>query len=87
MDATIIEQEDGRKLTNLNFNFETHSGYIIRAYNKEKKEYHIIDSYFDIGLPRWIKTGGVDLLEGKGTPSVLYCDMYAMKTLKLILLK
>ena len=51
MDATIIEQEDGRKLTNLNFNFETHSGYIIRAYNKEKKEYNMIDSYFDIGLP------------------------------------
>jgi hypothetical protein len=62
---------------------EKGSARMTRGYNKMRKEYYMIDSFFDRGIPKWIEGVPVPLVEGKGTPTALFIDLRAMILLEI----
>lgn len=82
MSYTIHTKDDGTKVIHLKISYTKNNsvGWVKRAFHPEKKHFEMRDSYFDGNLPRWIKQG-IELVEGKGTPTIAYFDMHCMKAL------
>lgn len=79
--STFDVKADGSKIITTKISHKNSNGWIIRGYNADRKEYQMIDSYFDDELSRWIEDVKIPLVEGKGIPTILYSDLRAMKAL------
>ena len=81
MDDVYVE-DDGTRVLKFGFTYsEKASGWVIRAFHPGTKHFEFRDSYFDDDLPRWIVNKGTSLVKGKGTPTIAFMDMFAMKRL------
>jgi hypothetical protein len=83
MEQSFHTEDDGTKVYSFKVTYEENNsvGWFVRAFHPEKKHFEMRDSYFDGHLPRWIKHDGVELVEGKGMPTVAYFDMHCMRAL------
>jgi len=83
MGQSFYTEDDGTKVYNFKVTYEENNsvGWVERAFHPEKKHFEMRDSYFDGHLPRWMKQDGIELVKGKGTPTIAYLDMHCMRAL------
>jgi hypothetical protein len=73
--------KDGTIVRQAQYKHGDQEGWYVRGFNENRKEYLMLDSYFDPDLPRWIKDVKTPLVVGKGIPTSLYLDLYLLKKL------
>ena len=83
MNPIIRTEKDGTKVVELSLTYDANgsTGWVIRAFHPGRKCFEWRNSYFDDNLPRWMKHDGIQLVPGKGTPTIAYMDMMAMRML------
>ncbi len=81
MNSNIQTEPDGTKVVKFTLAYkDVAKGWVKRAFHPVKKHLEMRDSYFDPTLPRWIPPqGNKSLVPGKGTPTIVFMDLHAMK--------
>lgn len=74
-----IRLQDGTIIKQLSYSANNVNGWFVRGFNNERKEYLMLDSFFDKEFPRWNRNVKVPLVKGEGIPMALYMDLVLMK--------